>query len=70
MATKYAVVRVAGVQPEAFVEVGVNLKEGAMKSMSERMSEKEIRKHLAGSEGATQQEVDEALDKAKKEPPR
>jgi SOS response regulatory protein OraA/RecX len=69
MATKYAVVRVAGVQPEAFVEVGVNLEEGAMKSMSERMSEKEMRKHLAGR-GATQQEVDEAIDTAKKEPPR
>jgi SOS response regulatory protein OraA/RecX len=69
MAPKYAVVRVAGVQPEAFVEVGVNLEEGAMKSMSERMSEKEMRKHLAG-EGATQQEVDEAIHKAMKEPPR
>ena len=43
--------------------------EAAMKSMSERMSEKEMRTHLA-ERGMTQQEIDAAIDTAKKEPPR
>jgi hypothetical protein len=68
MATRYALARVAGAQPEAFVVVGVDFGEGAMKSISEGMSEKKMRKHLAW-QGATHQEVDEAIDRAKKEPP-
>jgi SOS response regulatory protein OraA/RecX len=40
-----------------------------MKSVSEGMSEKEMRKHLA-ERGMTQQDIDAAIDRAKKEPPR
>ena len=69
MATRYALARVAGTQPEAFVMVGVDFGEGAMKSMSEGMSEKKMRKYLAW-QGATHQQVDEAIDRAKKEPPK
>ncbi len=69
MATRYALARVAGAQPEAFVVVAVDFGEGAMKSISEGMSEKKMRKHLAW-QGATHQEVDEAIDRAKKEPPK
>ena len=54
-------------QPEAFVVVAVDFGEGAMKSISEGMSEKKMRKYLAW-QGATHQEVDEAIDRAKKEP--
>jgi hypothetical protein len=78
MATRYALARVAGTQPEAFAMVGVDFGEGAMKSIlsisemksiSEGMSEKKMRKYLAW-QGATRQEVDEAIDRAKKEPPK
>ena len=69
MATRYAVGRVAGAQTETFVIVGVDFEQGAMKSMSKGISEKEMRKHLA-EQGMTQQEIDAAIDKAKKEPPR
>jgi hypothetical protein len=69
MATRYALARVAGAQPEAFVMGGVDFGEGAMKSISEGMSEKKMQKYLAW-QGATHQEVDEAIDRAKKEPPK
>jgi hypothetical protein len=55
MATRYALARVAGAQPEAFVMVGVDFGEGSMKSISEGMSEKKMRRHLAW-QGATQRE--------------
>ena len=56
MATKYRVIKVKGQEPEAFIVIGIDFVEHAVKSTSKTMSEPDLRIHLHDA-GATDDEI-------------
>ena len=67
MATKYRVIKVKGMEPEAFVVVGIDFDEHAIKSTSQVMSLDGLSSHLRES-GATDDQVGAWIEQARAYP--
>jgi hypothetical protein len=67
MAIRYAVLMVAGVEPETFTVLGMDLNAGLIKSTSRFMSEEDMRKHLK-EHGVSDDEINRQIISARSDP--
>jgi len=67
MATKYRVIKIKGAEPEAFIVVGIDFGENAIKSTSATMSEAEMRAYLQQA-GASASQIGDWIEHARKYP--
>jgi hypothetical protein len=67
MAIRYAVIMVAGIEPDTFTVVAINVEEGRMESTSEFMSENDMRKFLR-DQGVPDGEINSQIVKARNDP--
>ena len=69
MTTKYRVIKVkrAGVEPEIFMVVGIDFDEHAIESISQAMSEPEMRAHLRDT-GASEDEINTWIEQGRSYP--
>ncbi len=67
MAAKYRVIKIKGAEPEAFIVVGIDFGESAIKSTSATMSEAEMRAYLQQA-GASPSQIGDWIEQARKYP--